>query len=388
MNEAIEIVVDKNGEPRQAGATDKEGAFIKEVKSRAEKSLYYFAKAILKRGYLNPRLHSEVAQFLTKTPPFRKLLLLPREHAKTSIVSHALPCHAIIQPKENNIYVKGKAGVDTRILLAGETLDRAGKNLSTIQTGIFENNSLFRALWPHAVWETKPAKRWNANEMVVPRNIDYPDPTIQALGVDGAVTGGRFDIAIRDDLISLKAANSSVEMNTAIRWMIASRALYESDTTLEFTIGTRWAVFDIYSFMLEGGVIDGENFGKDYTVATMVRSLIEDGEVIYPEKFSLEVWQGKQDVEMLKRQYGLLFYLNYMNSAANPELTDFDISNLRYYTLQNGYAIFDPGEDSNEVIGDTLASTPKLEDELRGKKLSKDLYDVLKERKEYLRLRR
>src|SRR5574342_173805 len=128
MDAQIEIIVDANGQPRQAGASTAEGEFITNVKLKAERSLYFFAKAILGRGYLNRRLHTDVSRFLTTTPPYRKMLLLPREHAKTSIVSHALPAHAIIQPKESNIYIQGRAGVDSRILLAGETLDRAGKN--------------------------------------------------------------------------------------------------------------------------------------------------------------------------------------------------------------------------------------------------------------------
>jgi hypothetical protein len=382
----IEVVIDANGAPRQAGASQAEGEFIKELKEAAERNLYVFSKAILGRNYLDTSLHGGIARFLTRTPPYRKLLLLPREHAKTSLVSHALPAHAIIQPKERNVYVGGRAGVDTRILLAGETIDRAGKNLSTIQTGIFENNKLFRALWPQVVWEAKPAKRWNAQEMVVPRNVDYPDPTVQALGVDGAIAGGRFDIVIKDDLISLEAANSPTVMEKAIIWHRASRALFESDTTLEFIIGTRWAVFDLYSFILEGGVVGGESFEKDYTVQSVVRSIVEGGKVIYPGKFALVPEEGKQDVPTLKKQFGLLFYLNYMNSAANPELTDFSLQDVRFFEIRDGKLLYDIGEDSEGAILEVVKDTKPLDDGMKGRKLTQERYDYLRERKEMLNL--
>src|SRR6266705_2617 len=387
MDVQTEIVIDANGLPRQAGSSQQEGEFIGKVKLNAERSLYFFVKAILGRSYLNKKLHREVCSFLTTTPPYRKLLLLPREHCKTSVVSHGIPAHAVIQPKEHDIYKPGTAGVDLRILLAGETLDRASKNLSTIQTGIFENNKLFRALWPHVVWEARPAKRWNANEMVVPRNVDYPDPTIQALGVDGAVTGGRFDIVVKDDLISLKAANSSAEMETAFHWHRSSRALFESDTTLEFIIGTHWAVFDLYSFIKDGGMLGGEWFDKDYTVQVMIRAMVEDGQVIYPEKFSLKPEPGKQDVETLKKQFNVLFWLNYMNSAANPDLTDFSAEDLRYFSIDGDLLTFDDAETefNDDVIEESKPVV--VDDGLRGRRLDNDMYDLMKARKEYLRVR-
>ena len=388
-----EIVVDPNGVARHAGSDVQEGEFVDTVRLKAERSLYFFVKAILGRSYLNAKLHGGLAVTLTTSPPYRKQVLLPREHCKTTLVNHGIPAHAIIQPKDHNIYVPGRAGVDSRILIAGETLDRASKGLGVLQTGIFENNKLFRALWPHCIWEEKPSKRWNANEMVVPRNVDYPDPTVQALGVGGAVAGARYDIVIKDDLISLNAANSPAEMSSAINWHRASRALFESDQTLEYIIGTRWAVFDLYSFIAEGGLLDGEYFDPDYTVHAVTRSMIEDGVAIYPEKFSLLPTPGKQDVEMLKKQFGLLFYLNYMNSAANPELTDFSIEDMRFFNIENDFVVFD---DTDKAFGSDVVEASKpvdfedehvkqreMDDGVRGKRMG-EVLDIVQMRKEHL----
>src|ERR1700752_878706 len=131
---SVEIVIDaKRGRPRQAGADLAEGKFITEFRQSAEQSLYVFTKGILNRNYLSPALHISMSKWASAIPPFRKLILIPRKHAKTSMISHGLPPHMIIQPKDNNIYLPGRAGVDTRILLAGETEQRASNNLSTVE---------------------------------------------------------------------------------------------------------------------------------------------------------------------------------------------------------------------------------------------------------------
>ena len=111
-----EIVVDKKtGQPRQAGAASPEGEFIKQFKLKAETSLYVFGVGVIGRDYLTSHLHMPVCNFLQKCPPFRKMLLMPRDHAKTSLVSHCLPPHILIQRPETNIYFPGMLGTDCRI---------------------------------------------------------------------------------------------------------------------------------------------------------------------------------------------------------------------------------------------------------------------------------
>lgn len=375
----VEIAIDKNGQPRQAGADLPEGKFIVELRERAERNLFVFTKGILMRSYLSPVLHTEVARWAMSRNAYRKLLLLPRNHAKTSIISHGLPCHLLIQPKDNNIYLPGKAGTDTRIMLAGETERRATNNLSVIQAA-FEGNRLLRALWPQCCWENprKEAPKWNKIEMVLPRTIDYPDPTIQAIGVGGAITGARHDVHIKDDLISFEAANSMVVMETAISWHLASRALLDNDYSLEFIIGTRWAVHDLYDMIMNGGVIDGEKFDKDPTVDVVVRAIVEDGKVIYPEKFSLQTTPGKIAVTSLMKEHGTMFPLLYMNSAADPSLVDFDMDEVRAFGFNEGELTFEEDERDTTIAeraNSTHSIKPDTQD-LRGLPLNKDTYDI------------
>ena len=243
--EPREVVIGKNGLPRQAGADMPEGEYLKRFKKRAEQSLFIFLKGVLGRFFLTPHFHKEVCGFIQKCPPFRKLVLMPREHAKTTIVAGGLPPHILIQPAETNIYFPGIEGSECRILLSGETEGMAKKNLRVIQS-VFDENKIFRAFWPHRVWEGRAksqSKMWSDSGVIIPRKNEWPDPTIRAVGVGGAITGARPNVLIKDDLVSFKAANSEVVMDEAIDWHRASRALldkYEIESglsSLEFLIG-------------------------------------------------------------------------------------------------------------------------------------------------------
>lgn len=376
-----EIIVDpKTGNVRQAGAT-MTGRFINRLKTRCEENLHVFAKAVVGRDYLTRNLHLPICDFLQSVPPFRKMLLLPRDHAKTSLVAHCLPAHIIIQPRDRNLYFpKIKfAGTENRILLAGETEGMASRNLRVVQS-IFEGNQLFRAFWPYCTFE-KPrsqSKKWNNLEMIVPREIAWPDSTVRAIGVGGAITGARPTVLIKDDLISIEAANSEVVMQTAIDWHIASRALmeeYEKDTgmeSLEFIIGTRWAVFDLYQYILD----------SDPTVEVIVRSIIEDEKPIWPERFN------KPRIAQLQTEFGSMFWLLYMNSAHNPELTDFDIDKIRSFEIQNQQIIFDETED-DYLLAKRYERGPGEIIAPRGAPLNKHTWGHFlgKGRGEYLRLK-
>lgn len=203
-----EVIIEKSGRVRQAGTTET-GTFITALKDRAEKSLYVFDKAILRR-HLQPNLMSSVlhgwfCRWLQRVPPYRKMALLPRGHLKSAIVGEALPAHILIQPDPDqgtNCYWPGLSGADMRILLIGEKQDLMSSHLRWIETQ-FETNQLLRAFWPHRCWDNprREAKKWNEMEMEVPRRGSYPDPCIAVTGVGGAMTGKHPNCIERGSLV-------------------------------------------------------------------------------------------------------------------------------------------------------------------------------------------
>ena len=334
-----EVVITKTGEVKQAGTTDPTGRFIKLIKRKAESSLYFFCKSILGLDRLVPHLHGEVCNVLQTWPPYRKLILLPRDCFKSTIVAKGLPIHKFIQPKENNIYWPGHDGLETKILLTCETAHHASKHIQWIQQH-FQRNQLLRAIWPEKIWKNpkRDARKWNSELFYLPRELQFEqsDPTMQGIGVGGAITGAHVTDIINDDLISLEAAQSESVMDKADEWQMVSRALMEDqETSQEYTIGTHWAVNDLYVRMQQ----------RDPTIETYKRSLIEDGKSIFPEEFSMPL------IEQLKHEFGFMFPLLYMNNPKDAKLVDFKEELIRRFRWEGDNMLFDPDPRDEAILG-------------------------------------
>lgn len=336
-----DLVIDaRSGRVRQAGATDAEGKTILDLKAKAEEKLFVFSKFILGRKRLTPNLHGRLARRIQSTPPRRKLFLLPMGTFKTTLISQSLPMHMHIQAAATNPYWPGLDGSEMRIMLGCEAQDLASSRLRWVASQ-WETNKLLRAFWPHKCWDRPlaQAKKWNETEIILPRTIDYPEPSMHALGVGGAFIGYHYNVLLKDDIVALKAANSPILMDGAYDWHLASRTRLSPDEELglEFTIGTRWAPRDVYERIQE----------EDPTVEVETHALVEDGRSLFPEAFSLD------KIAQLQKEEGVMFWLWRMNSTANPELVDFDLSQLRTYEVKEGLFLF--AEDDRDIA---LAATP------------------------------
>jgi hypothetical protein len=367
-----ELIIEKrSGKVRQAGASRAEGEFVVKFRQTCERSLYAFLRGVLNHYFLDPTLHKPVCDWLTTIPPYRKMLLMPRNHGKTTIVAQGIPLHAIIQPAETNVYFKNMPGTDLRLVLAGETEEMAVRNLRFIKMAL-ENNALLRALWPHVVWENprRQAPKWSDDTIIIPRTTEFAEPTIRAIGVGGAITGMHPIMLIKDDLTTQKAANEPPTMAKAIEWHTDSRALLANpDTDLEFITGTRWANFDLPGFI--------EETDKTVEVNKEWRRIVDtNGNVLWPYKFGYE-----GAVAQLKAEHGIKFNLLYMNEAVGDGLTDFLASDLREYELRGGAVVF--RENEHDEVLRRAVTDPAVETRApRGM----DLYTALTlENLEYLR---
>lgn len=320
---------------------------------------------------------------MQQIPPYRKLALLPRGHLKTTITK-ALMIHILIQPDGNNVYFPDgighlghSEGTSTRILLASKTAKLAQSTLSEIMT-ILSTNPMIRGLWPQCVWDDprRQAPHWNAERIDLPRRFVTKEASIETVGVGGQITGYHFNVHDFDDLIDLEDANSPTTMATAIDWFKASRALMDDqDHSLEYITGTRWAVHDLYEYIER----------NDPSVTIYLRRVIEDGQVIFPEAFNDAM------IKRLQRELGPMFPLLYMNSAADPELTDFDMSMVRFFRIEGTDIVFD------EIPADAMLAEQQTEAERLiygdgvpppiGEPLTDKTWDRLAARNQYIRFR-
>jgi len=327
------VIEKKSGRVRQAGASRAQGQFIALFKQSCEADLYCFLRGVLNHWFFDAGLHKPVCDWLTKFPPYRKMLLMPRNHGKTTIVAQGIPLHAMIQPAATNIYYPGMPGNHLRVVLAGETEEMAVRNLRFIKMSL-ENNALLRALWPHICWDNprRQAGKWSDDTIIIPRDTAFTEPTIRAIGVGGAVTGMHPIMLIKDDLTTQKAANEPPTMSKAIEWHTDSRALFANpDKDLEFITGTKWANYDLPGYI--------KDTDPSVEINTEWRRVVQDGKVLWPFKFGY-----KGAIEQLQKEHGIKFNLLYMNEATGDGLTDFLLSDLREYELGGGSIRFDENE--------------------------------------------
>ena len=353
-----EFVVQRNGQVRQAGASLADDHYVSEFRLRAEGSLYIFSKSVLNRRYFTPRVHLSICNWLQERmpDPDRKMMRMFREAGKTSMVSHATPLHVHIQSKERNVWFPGEEGCEQRILLVKETIEEAMREVRVVKETA-ESNELLRALWPHRFWEEprKQSDRWSPAAIIHPRKGTWPDESLRAVGVGGAIAGKHPSMVIKDDIISFDAANSETEMETAIAWHLASRALINRKGCLEIIIGTPWAIHDVYSYIEHTDNRDKpDKFGKYGTVSVYDQPLVVDGECVYPE-FTEDVdgvpityGFSQQKMEHIQREDMQKWLLQYQITVVDKDLVDFSRDNLRYYTIVDGKLRFD--EDARDAM--------------------------------------
>ena len=369
-----EFLVDRTtGRLRQAGASADDTPWVAEFRRSAEQSLYVFAKAIMGHSFLTNRFHLPMCNFLQKRPPQRKLVVAFAGSGKSTIVSRSQPIHMFVQPKDANLYFPGKPGNETRIILCCENETRASDHLRVVASAL-ESNDKLRALWPHVVWENprQQSKKWNDTELIIRRDQsrELPDPSLRGLGVGAALAAVHPDAKLGDDLISLKAAQSSLVMEESRTWWLASRARINEDHCLEVTIANRWAIEDIYATTII----------PDPTVETLIQPIQNArGEPAWPE------WFPREKIAALKAESGNFFPLLYMLEPHDPSLTDFQPDQLRSYRIDGERILFDQ-DIRDALLAERADVPPPVEDvDQRGQVLDGDAYDALRERGLYLR---
>src|SRR5262245_41130385 len=252
-------------------------------------NLYFLARAILGYDRLTPEFHGRVCLFLQRGTSKRKVIQLPRDFYKTTLVKAKVIQYIINNP-------------EIRILIIKNTGKNAEKDLSEIESH-FEKNQLFRALYPEVIPKNFRDVRWNTHEMEVPRESSWSEATVEAIGVHGTAVGAHVDVIIEDDLVAKEEADSQDQMNKVIDAHKLVKPLFvnfrDGDSIV---IGNRWAHHDLI-----GWIEKNEPYYEVYR-----RQAIEDGRPSFPEQFDLVT------LEQLRTSLGpYLFSCQYMNAPVD-----------------------------------------------------------------------
>ncbi len=274
-----------------------------ELALRGRTDLYFFAKGVLGYRDMTMNCHGPACRFLEVNPAQFKMMLWPRDHFKSSVVTIGGTLQRVVKDPEK------------RNLIRNEIATNANRFLRTIRQHV-EGNRVFRALYPEVIPKDFKRVRWNDGELDFNRQGQYPEPTISAAGITSTTTSQHFNHITDDDPISEEAVKSELVMKEAISRLTSVEALLSPDGT-HLLVGTRWTFADVYSWY-------EKTFGP--RMARYIRGAIEDGQPIFPERFTLEKLAARRTVV---QEY--LWSCNYMNNPRNPEVQDLNIEDLRFW---------------------------------------------------------
>jgi len=297
----------------EAAKNDETRARLREL---ALSSTYFMGKAIIgfkdlayTIGGNRPGLHREMSEWIDNGRT-HKHGIVPRDHLKTSVWTIANSVRRIA------------ANPCIRILIGNETATNASHWLMRIEN-IWQRNGLFQWLFPELIPDFGTHKRWNQTEMVVPRENDYPEATIEIIGVGGAVVSRHYNLIKLDDLVGKEASESAEVMRKTIDWYVYCESLLEDPNRDEIhNVGTPWGFADLHAWIKK----------NEPDIDFFFRSCYDDaGNPIWPERFD------RAALERIRKKYGSFkFSCQYVCIPKDPESGSMDSGDLRFYEWRNG----------------------------------------------------
>lgn len=276
----------------------------RDLAEAASRDLFMFNTGVLGYKDLTVECHGPLCAWHDKNEAQFKETLMPRGHLKTSCLTIGKNLQKVVRNPEN------------RILLANETATNAERFLGAIKAHA-ESNRRFRALYSHLIPPDNSRKHsWSQTELTFKRQGMYTVPTIDTIGMSGAMTSRHYTHMCLDDPISAEAAESKQVMDTVIRRISNIISLMDSPAvdTVDLT-GTRWAFYDVYSW-----------FEQTFNPARFIRGDTEDNVPIWPQRFPPDV------LEQIRKSLGeYLYSCQYRNNPRNADVQDFNVQDLKFW---------------------------------------------------------
>ena len=265
--------------------------------------LSYLITEVLDPSYYKPLLspfHYEMINFAESQLSHRKLILVPRGHFKTSLITIPLSIQTILKNPE------------ARILITNATLDNSQDFLRSIK-GYFEGSDKLISLFG-----TFKSDKWNEGEIIVRqrKSKHIKEPSIMASSVDKSIVSKHFDLIIGDDLVNRESINTKDQLEKTKTYYKDLLDLLDPFGTI-ILIGTRWHFDDLYQHVIDSAKFD-----------TYIKGAYnEDNTPIFLSKFTPEYLA---DLKMEKGSYD--FSSQYLNQPIDDESATFKESWLKFFT--------------------------------------------------------
>ena len=287
------------------------------VRSAALKSSFDMAQYVLfpdlpQAGLYEP-LHRPLCDFVDSAKPgARKLVLVPRMHRKTYLLTYA--------------HIVRRIAVDPNVrILVVTALDGTAKKMMNVIRKIFTDNKGLSYYFPELVCEPGIGNQY---ELIHPlRTIVEQNPSIRFCYTGAPLIGNRADIVICDDAVAedkVATQEGADKNNTHLNELVP---ILDVNPTYDmmFVIGTRKASNDYYA------IASGQATSAETKDATPVFEVIErgcleldgernmDGEPILPTVFTKEkLLQMKEQCAANPAQGEGYWYREMMNFVQAP----------------------------------------------------------------------
>lgn len=203
------------------------------LKSLTPRQISEHSKVFFAKYYLGISLPTHQVRWTTYFDRKRHLQLSPRDHGKTTIFNLLFPIWLVL-------YVP-----NVRILIVGKTSGQANKILGAIRKELTENPRIIEDFGHVLVNKGKGGALWAHRTKVL------KDPTVEAVGALGAITGGHFDFILPDDIIDDENTKTASRMEDMSNWFNGTiMQLVEPDTRVLVT-GTRKGYAELYQELID-----------------------------------------------------------------------------------------------------------------------------------------
>lgn len=166
------------------------------------------------------------------------LLLAPRDHGKSYL---------------SILYTVWRLCTDrnAKILFVSATSGQAEKRLRLVKT--FLESEAVIADWASddlPPFRT-PSTKWINTQIYLNRDVESIDPSLEAVGAGGAVTGGHFDVLVLDDVDDDKTTYTAGVRRKTREWLSGTIQPVLTRGGVMIVIGTRKHADDIYAHMIK-----------------------------------------------------------------------------------------------------------------------------------------
>lgn len=235
----------------------------------------------------------------------------PRDHGKSEIFCISYPLRRICEDP------------NVRILIVQKTATEATKTLGVIKAELEQNaplNEFYRAHWQRTVGHADICNRagaqmiagkkegaWQQSRIYVKRKRRGKDPTVEAVGVGGAITGGHFDVIIMDDVEDDENTRTDERIAAMIKWFTGTIMQLREPHTKIIVVGTlKTNKKDIYQIVREspvwdvfltGAILSHELAEIQYDLVRNAAGIVVDVDVKTPDVRTL--WPQKWSIRAL-----------------------------------------------------------------------------------------